>query len=145
MRLLVGGSADLLSELVHLSDDVRDLLEGRAEVVTEIESLVYDVGALFHVLNGLLGFLLNALNQLGNFAGGLRGFFREFTDFVCNDCEAESVLSGASCLNGRIQREQVGLFGEIVNNLDDFADVVGACTKLANDGGRRLDGNIDAV
>ena len=93
--------------------------------LTELQAFVHDLGALVHVLDRFAGFLLDALDQLGNFFGRLRRFFRQLSDFVGNDGESQSVFSGARRFNRGIQRQQVGLLGEIVDDLDDLADVVG--------------------
>src|SRR5262249_26370674 len=143
--LLVGCRADLLGEFVNFGNNIRDLLESRAEVVTEVESLVHDVCALFHVLDGLLGFFLNALNQLGDFTSGLRRLLCELSHFIGDYSEAKPVLTGASRLNSSIESEQIGLLRQIVYDLDDFANVVGAGSKLANDGRGGLNRDVDAI
>ena len=89
--------------------------------------------ALVHVLDGLARFFLNALNQFGNFLGGLRGLFGQLADFVGDDRKAQAVLAGAGGFDGGVQGQQVGLLGEIVDDLDDLADIVGALAERADD------------
>jgi len=59
--------------------------------------------------DGLTGLALNALNQIGDFLGGLSGFFGELADFVGDDSETEAVLTGAGRFDGGVQSKQVGL------------------------------------
>ena len=103
------------------------------------------LGALIHVLDGFARFFLNALNQLGNFLGGLRGFFRQLADFVGHDGKAQTVFSGASRFDGGVQGEQVGLLREIVDDFDDFADIVGTLAKDVDDLSGGADGVVDLV
>jgi hypothetical protein len=86
----------------------------------------------------LLCFALNTLNQFGDFLGGLGGFFGQFSDFVGNYRETETVFAGACSFDGSVEREQVGLFGEVVNDFDNAADVVGAMAEDVDDFGGRL-------
>ena len=97
-------------------------------------------GALLHILDGFAGFLLNALDQFGNFLGGLRGFFGELADFFGDDREAEAVFAGASGFDGGVESEKIGLLGEIVDHFDDLADIVGALAEHVDDVRRSLDG-----
>jgi len=76
---------------------------------------------------------LNALDQFGDFFGRLCGFFRQLPDFIGYNCEAESVFAGARRFNGSVQREQVGLLGEIVDNFNDLTDVICALAERVDD------------
>ena len=84
---------------------------------------------LLHVFDGFARFLLNALDQVGDFLGGLRRFLGELAHFFGNHRETESVLAGARGFDRRVERQQVGLFGQVVDHLDDLADVVGAMAQ----------------
>src|SRR6266481_9845098 len=145
MRLFVGGRADFLSELIDFGDHVRDLPQSSVEFAAQIQAFVHNPGGAVHVLDGLAGFLLNALNQFGNFLGGLRRLFRQLADFVGYDCEAQAMFAGARRFDGRVQRQQVGLLRQIVDDLDNLADVVGALPQSADDFSRAGDGCVDAV
>src|SRR5882724_105935 len=145
MRLLVGGSADLLGELVDLRHYVRDLAQGGVEFLTQAETVVDDAGAPVHVLNRFARFLLNALDELGNFLGGLRRFFRQLADFVGDYSESQAMFTGSGRFDGCIQRQQVGLLRQVVNDLDDLADVIGPLPQHINDFARRTDGDVDLV
>ncbi len=132
-RLLVGGGADFLGELVNFGHHVGDFVQRGTQVIAETEPFFHDARAVLHVFNGLARFTLDALNQVGNFLGGLGGFFRQFTDFVGDNGEAQAVFAGAGCFDGRVERKQVGLFREVVDHFDDLADVVGAMAEDVDD------------
>src|SRR4029077_7774470 len=102
--LFVGGRADFLRELVDFGDDVGNLVQSGAEIVAEGKALFDDAGAALHVFDGLTSFALNALNQVGNFLGGLRGLLSKFADFVCNNGKAKTVLTGAGRFDCRVER-----------------------------------------
>ena len=127
--LLVGGGADFLGKLVDFGDDAGDLAQRDVEFLPEHQSLVHNGRALLHVVDGVAGFLLNALDQFGNFLSRLGRFFRQLADFVGDHREAKSVFTGAGRFDGCIQRQQVGLFGEVIDDFDDLADVVGALAE----------------
>ena len=129
VRLLVGGGADLLGELEDLGDYVGDFAQGEAEIVAQLQALVDDRRALLHVVHGLAGFALNAADQLADFLGGGCGFFGELADLVGDYGKAEAVFTGAGGFDGGVERQQVGLLGDIVDDLDDLADVVDATRR----------------
>src|SRR5450631_254969 len=145
MRLFVGGRADFLRELVDFGDHVGDLAQRGVQLAAQFQSLVHDGGGAVHVLDRLAGFLLNALDQFRDFLGRLRRFLGQFAHFVGDDGESQSVFSGAGSFNGGVQGQQVGLLGEIVDDFDDLANVVGALSQGSNDFARRVDGGVDAV
>ena len=55
------------------------------------------------------------------------------------------MLAGARRFNGGVERQQVGLFGQIVDDLDDLADVVGTPAQSGDDLARRLDSHVNAA
>ncbi len=145
VRLLVGGGADFLRELVNFGYHRRDLLQRHVQVVAHGEPLVHDAGALLHVLHGLARFALNAGDEFGDFLGGLRRFFRQLADFLGHHGEAQSVFAGAGGFDGRVQRQKVGLLGKIVDDADNLSDIVGALAERIDNSTRNLDGAIDSI
>ena len=53
------------------------------------------------------------------------------------------MFSGAGGFDGGVQCQQVRLLGDIVDYLDDLADVIGALTESRDDARRRADGVVD--
>src|SRR6266700_4611434 len=143
--LFVGCGADLLGELVDFGDDVRDFVKSGTKVVAEGEAFLDDARAALHVFNGLTGFALNALNEVRDFLRGLGGLFGEFADFIGNNGKPQTVLTRAGRFDGGVQREQVGLFGKVIDDFNDFSDVIGTVAQNVNDLGRGFNGLIGTV
>src|SRR5208337_720287 len=143
--LLVGGGADFLGELVDFRDHVGNFVESGAQVVAEAETFLDDAGAVLHIFDGLARFALDALDEVGDFLGGLGGLFGELADFVRDDSETETVLTGARGFDGGVEGEQVGLLGEVINDFNDLADVIGAMAENIDDFGGGLNGAVGAV
>src|SRR5690349_6449330 len=55
------------------------------------------------------------------------------------------MLAGAGRFDGSVKRKQVGLFGKVVDDLDDFSDVIGAVTEDVDDFRRGLNGLVGPV
>ncbi len=85
------------------------------------------------------------MNQVGDFLGGLRGLFGQLADFISDDGKAEAVFACARSFDGGVQREQVGLFGEVINDFDDLADIIGAMAENIDDFRGRLNSAVGAV
>ena len=69
----------------------------------------------------LAGGVLNRLDAFSDIVGGLGRLLGQFLDLGGDDRET---LAGVTCpggLNGGVQGQQVGLLGDILNNLDDLA------------------------
>src|SRR5260370_133074 len=138
-------AAPISWELVDFRNNVGNLVESRAEIVSEGQTFLNDARAAFHVLDGLTSFALYALDEGGNFLGGLRRLFGQLTDFISDDGKTKSAFTGTSRFDGRVQGEQVGLFGNVINDFDDLADVIGAMAENVDDFGGRLDGLVGAA
>src|SRR5882724_6666551 len=143
--LFVRGRANFLGEFVDFGDDVGDLVQRGTKIVAEAQALFDDAGAALHVFDGLACFALNALDEVGDFLGGLRGLFRELADFIGDNRKAETVLAGAGSFDGGIEGEQIGLFGQVVNHFDDFPDVIGAVPEDVDDFRGRLNGLVGTI
>ena len=77
----------------------------------------------FHNLGRLAGARLQVSNHLLNFPGGILGPRCQRPYFVGHDSESSSMGAGACRLDRSIQRQQVGLFGDGVDHLDDLFDI----------------------
>src|SRR5207245_7845677 len=130
---------------VNFGDDVGNLVQSGAQVIAEGVAFLNDAGAALHIFDGLSRFALDALNQVGNFLGGLGGLFGQFAHFIGDDGKAKAMLASASRFDGRVKSEKVCLFGEGINDFDNFADVVGAMAENADDFGGRLDRLVGAL
>ena len=72
-------------------------------------------------------------------------FSGQLAHFVGDHREAQAVFSGARRFDGRVQRQKVGLFGEVIDDFNDFADIVGAMTQHIDNFRRRLNGVVGAI
>jgi hypothetical protein len=55
------------------------------------------------------------------------------------------MFAGARGLDGGVERQQVGLLGQVVDDFDDLADIIGALAQRRDDLGRGADGVVDAA
>ena len=88
-------------DLVDLADDAADALDG---------------------VDGFAGDLLDVGDLLGNLVGRLRGLAGQRLDLGGHHGKAAAGFAGARRLDGRVQRQQVGLRGDGVDQADHFAD-----------------------
>ena len=145
MRLLVGGCADFLRELIDFGHHVGNLAQRGIQFLAQIQAFVHYVGAAVHVLDRLACLFLNALDQLGNLLGRLRRLFRQLANLISHDGEAQAVLARARRFDGRIKGQQIGLFCQVVNYLDNLANVIGARAQCVDNLARGLNGGVDLV
>ena len=75
-------------------------------------------------LDGVVGLALDAGDQLAGVGGGLGGALGQLADLVGDDGEAPAALTGAGGLDRGVEREQVGLAGDVLDRLDDAADLL---------------------
>ena len=64
---------------------------------------------------------------------------------MCIRDRTETVLAGARRFNRGVQGKEVGLFGEIIDNFHDLADVIRAAAKSSDNSRRSLDGRVGAI
>ena len=103
--LFLDGGRDRVADLVDLGDDVDDVL---------------DRG------DGLVAGRLDRRDLLGDFGGGLGGLAGQRFDFGSDDRKAAAGLAGAGGLDGGVQRQKVGLGGDVLDQRHDVADLLRA-------------------
>ena len=75
---------------------------------------------------------LHAGDVAGNLVGRLRGLAGERFDFGGNHRKAASGLTGTRRLDGGVERQKIGLFGDRGDQLDDIADLLRRARQLAD-------------
>ena len=95
----------------ELSDGARDFLDGADRI---------------------LGRCLDTGDLLTDLAGGLGGLFGQRLHFGRNDREATAGFTGACRLDGGVERKQVGLPRDVVDELDHVADAGGGFRQFAD-------------
>src|SRR6202163_280846 len=144
-----GDAADVGADLVRSG---RDRLDVARDLAGRI-ALLFDRrgnadGDLAHLGDGfgdaadrgdrVAGGGLHRRDLRGDFLGSLGGLVGERLDLGGNDGKAAAGFAGARRFDGGVQREQIGLRGNAVDQLDNFADLLGA-------GRQRADGGIGAL
>ena len=98
--LFLDGSGNRGRDLVDLADDAADALDG---------------------IDGFARDLLNVGDLLGNLLGRLGGLARQRFDFGGDHRESSSGFTGAGGFDGGVQRQQIGLGRDGVDQADDLA------------------------
>ena len=100
--LLLDGGGDRGDHLVHLADGGADGLDG---------------------IHRTLGRCLDAGDLLGDLAGGARRLVGQVLDLAGDDGEALAGITSPGRLDGGVQSQQVGLSRDVVDQIDDLADL----------------------
>ena len=109
--LLFHGGRDRGGNLGKLADGARDFLDGA---------------------DRLLGRRLDTGDLLADLAGGLGGLFGQRLHFGGDDRKATAGFTGAGRLDGGIEREQIGLARDGVDEFDHVADAGGGLRQFAD-------------
>ncbi len=72
---------------------------------------------------------LHRLDEVGDLARAGAGALGEILDLVGDDGEALAVLAGLRGDDGGVEREEVGLLGDVVDDVDDLADGLDARSR----------------
>ena len=75
----------------------------------------------------------------GDFRSGVFGLYREIFDFGCNNREAFTCVASTRGFDRRVQGKQVGLTGDVVDQLNDAANFLRRHLQSFNSGGRIFD------
>ena len=81
-------------------------------------------GHLIHLHLAVVGLDNRFLNQRGGVPGRLGAALRQVAHFVRNHCEAQARFTRPGGFHSRVQRQDVGLEGDFVDDLDDLGDLV---------------------
>ena len=89
---------------------------------------------ILHRRDRLTGFTLQTIDLLLDLLGGFCGAACKMADFIGDDGETTALFARAGSLDGRIQGQQIGLFGNAPNHLKNGADALGMLIQCGNDG-----------
>jgi hypothetical protein len=78
-----------------------------------------------HRLNGAHGFTLNSDQHLLDFSRCRSGTLRQLAYFVSNYGKTAALFTGAGGFNGRIQCQQIGLAGNVLDYIGDRRNLLG--------------------
>ncbi len=123
----------MLSHFIHLTDSLINLFDAGSLFNRGISNLGHDDGNaanrthnFFHGFPGLgnqFGAVLNLFYRIANqaldFSCGSGGALGKITHFSSHHGKTPPLLTGASRLNSRIKRKNIGLESNAVNHRDD--------------------------
>ena len=89
-------------------------------MIGEPRSHFHFARAFLHHHHRFVGLRLNGLDERGDVFRRAARVFREFADFVGDHGETAAGIARARRFNRRVQGEQVRLFRDVVNHVDDF-------------------------
>ena len=120
--LLAGGGRDLRRGSRRVGD-------GRAERLDRVARFGDDFGGRANRLraalrgeDGVVRRLLNVAEDAADLSSRFLGLFGERLHFAGDNAEAFAVFARARGFDGGVQREDVGLFGDVVDGGGDLAD-----------------------
>src|SRR5207302_180712 len=105
-------------------DRLRQLVDGAAGLVDHTGARVHPLGALLGGQHGRVGGALDVGEDRAHLGGGALGLLGQGADLVGDDGEAFALLAGPAGLDGGVERQQVGLVGQVVDRGDDLADLL---------------------
>ena len=90
------------------------------------------LGGFVHGQHVAPRFILNGLNGLFHFLGGTHGLFGQFAHLVGNHCKAAPGFTGAGSLDGRVEGQQVGLVGHLIDDAHDLTNIAGLFAQTSH-------------
>src|SRR5690606_34549555 len=136
---LLGDGGDAPGRVAHLRDRLDDLLERALRALGRLLHAGHHRGPRFHGRDHVLDLLADLADRAGHLVGGLRAAVRELANLFGDDGEAAAVLARARRLDGRVQRQQVGLARDALDRFDEPVDLVRRPRQLGDLGGRGAD------
>ena len=131
-RIALGHLIHLGQRLVDLIDAVRLLQAGAGNVRHKLRDFLDGGGDFIKCRTGLvheLDTLLNLAARIGDevldVLRGLRGALRQRAHFRCDHRETAPGIAGARRFDRGVERQEVGLPGDLVDDADDIGDLAG--------------------
>ena len=123
--LLFAGGGDLGAHLQHGVAVVAQLVDVLPHFCDELLAAGGAPDRLLHDVVERPCAGLQLFNHLLDLHRGLLGAAGEGTHLVCHHGKAAALLAGPGGLDGGVERQQVGLLGDGVDDVDHFVDAVG--------------------
>src|SRR5690625_1239905 len=138
----------LLDGLIHVDDGVAGLLDGAGLLGGGLGDCVHQVrdlaGAVEDGVHGVARFGHQAaaagdrfaveVDELLYLARGVGRALRQLTHFGGHHGKAATLIAGAGGFDGGVQRQDVGLEGDVVDDADDAGDALGGVATLVHFG-----------
>src|SRR5580658_1402407 len=143
VRDLLGGGGDLAArggQLFHRLDDLRGgralLLGGHADLrgalghlLQQAQSDLHLLGAFLHRHHGGVRLVVDPADDRRDLAGARLRALRQPPNLLGDDGEAPPGLAGAGGFDRRIERQQVRLVGDLVDQREDAVDLADAFSE----------------
>ena len=128
-------------------DDMGDLLcfgingmHGLTGPFGHVQAGIHLLNGVFHPLRHAATALLNGAHHAGDFLRRTGRALGQFPHFVGDDSKTASHFSGTRRFDGRVERQQIGLIGHPLDDVDDAADALRFLPQLACVFGALADG-----
>ncbi|OPZ04256.1 MAG: hypothetical protein BWZ09_01920 [Alphaproteobacteria bacterium ADurb.BinA305] len=139
------GGGDLAHRGEHLVGARADLRHRGAGAVAHLHAVAHALHALLHGVDRALGALLDRRHHAADLARGERGALGELAHLVGHHREAAPGLARTGGLDRGVEREQVGLVGDVADRVDDRVDLARLLAELADGLARQIHRLGDAL
>ena len=120
LRRVVGNDLQAAGRFRHGMDNIAHEVAGARGLLRAVHA---KLGGPVHRKHVAAGFVLNGPHGLFHFLGGAHGLFSQFAHLVGHHGKTAPGLAGPCRLNGRVERQQVGLIRHFIDDGHDLADV----------------------
>ena len=138
LRLLPHGRHDFADPRAALSRGFGDLLERLPRLGGEIDTAHHTRRSGFDRPDRVLALFLNRANQAADLLGARQHAIRQFLDLVRHDREGPAVLARLRRDDRRVERQQIRFVRDVVDHVEDAADLLGPVAESANHALRRI-------
>ena len=145
LRLLDRRARDGADHVGALLRALEDLLQRALGLVRDLDAAVDVVGAALDGRDRVLDLRLHRLDEVRDLARARAGALGEILDLVGDDREALALLARLRGDDGGVEREQVRLLGDVVDDVHDLADRLDARAEVRDDRDGLLRALLDAV
>ena len=131
-RLLAGGAghfARYLMDIVHVAGNG---VLGQTSLIQRGQAIFHLAGQRPHRLCGMLGRAPDRLNNGGDIAGAAAGALGQFAHLIGHHGKTPPLLAGTGGFNRRVQGQQIGLIGDVVDHLRHGPDAPHRFVQLAH-------------
>ncbi|MBS1210223.1 MAG: hypothetical protein H6R19_2621 [Proteobacteria bacterium] len=125
-----------------------DLLDGISGALRTCHTLIHRHLGGIHAAHGKTRTALHTLKQTADLAGRVCRAFGELANLIGNHRETTPLFSRTRSLDGRIERQQIGLLGNLADHVGHHRNAVAIFTQGLDPGGRFADTlghHLDAI
>src|SRR5690606_34474159 len=144
-RLLASCVGNVLNQVRQALRYVFDLFQSHTGILGQTGTAYYFRSGVLHGDHRFVGVGLNRLHQGLDLFGRGRRTFRQTLNFVRNHREAAARVTGHGGLDRGVERQNVGLVGNVVNQRYDVTNLLGRFTQTLDPLGGLLDLLTDGI